>query len=144
VFRPRVPFSLIDRLVTCRLNERSRPPPTWPSAAPKQTDFLLPIHSYYRSLSSTPPSNTHTPLPFSTWHTQIIPGIPGVSTCVLTFPTYRLIAVQKHSPWVILNDFGGAFAMGAVGGGIWHGIKGARNSPRVCCLICLFRGVIWR
>ncbi|QRV79129.1 mitochondrial import inner membrane translocase subunit TIM17 [Ceratobasidium sp. AG-Ba] len=33
-------------------------------------------------------------------------------------------------PWVILNDFGGAFAMGAIGGGIWHGIKGARNSPR--------------
>jgi hypothetical protein len=36
-----------------------------------------------------------------------------------------------HSPYVILNDFGGAFAMGAIGGGIWHGIKGARNSPRV-------------
>ncbi|CCA66346.1 probable TIM17-mitochondrial inner membrane import translocase subunit [Serendipita indica DSM 11827] len=34
-------------------------------------------------------------------------------------------------PWVILNDFGGAFAMGAIGGGIWHGIKGSRNSPRV-------------
>ncbi|KAL5484902.1 hypothetical protein ACEPAI_7544 [Sanghuangporus weigelae] len=33
-------------------------------------------------------------------------------------------------PWVILSDFGGAFAMGAIGGGIWHGIKGARNSPR--------------
>ncbi|GAA5970035.1 hypothetical protein JCM8115_002715 [Rhodotorula mucilaginosa] len=33
-------------------------------------------------------------------------------------------------PWVILNDFGGAFAMGAVGGTVWHGIKGARNSPR--------------
>jgi hypothetical protein len=45
---------------------------------------------------------------------------------------YIPIAVKKHSPWVILNDFGGAFAMGAVGGGIWHGIKGARNSPRVC------------
>ncbi len=27
-------------------------------------------------------------------------------------------------PWVILNDFGGAFAMGAIGGTIWHGIKG--------------------
>lgn len=51
--------------------------------------------------------------------------------CVWVFPTYVLIAVQIHSPWVILNDFGGAFAMGAVGGGIWHGIKGARNSPRV-------------
>ncbi|KAK4704706.1 hypothetical protein P7C70_g1494, partial [Phenoliferia sp. Uapishka_3] len=27
-------------------------------------------------------------------------------------------------------DVGGAFAMGAVGGTVWHGIKGARNSPR--------------
>ncbi|KAJ1909470.1 translocase of the inner membrane [Tieghemiomyces parasiticus] len=33
-------------------------------------------------------------------------------------------------PWVILNDLGGAFAMGAIGGGIWHSIKGAKNSPR--------------
>ncbi|KIM83225.1 hypothetical protein PILCRDRAFT_819462 [Piloderma croceum F 1598] len=33
-------------------------------------------------------------------------------------------------PWVILSDFGGAFSMGAIGGGVWHGIKGARNSPR--------------
>ncbi|GMM32588.1 protein transporter [Martiniozyma asiatica (nom. inval.)] len=32
-------------------------------------------------------------------------------------------------PIVILNDFGGAFAMGAIGGSIWHGIKGFRNSP---------------
>jgi len=38
---------------------------------------------------------------------------------------------MDDSPWVVLNDFGGAFAMGAIGGGIWHGIKGARNSPRV-------------
>jgi hypothetical protein len=41
-------------------------------------------------------------------------------------------------PYVILNDFGGAFAMGAVGGSIWHGIKGARNSPRVSGT-CVFR-----
>lgn len=45
-----------------------------------------------------------------------------------------------HSPWVILNDFGGAFAMGAIGGGIWHGVKGARNSPRV--RMCLVRVVM--
>ncbi|KAF6803294.1 hypothetical protein CSOJ01_10995 [Colletotrichum sojae] len=32
-------------------------------------------------------------------------------------------------PWVILSDFGGAFAMGAIGGTVWHGIKGFRNSP---------------
>lgn len=39
--------------------------------------------------------------------------------------------MHPNSPWVVLNDFGGAFAMGAIGGGIWHGIKGARNSPKV-------------
>ena len=54
-----------------------------------------------------------------------------VRPCVWFISAYILIGVI-HSPWVILNDFGGAFAMGAVGGGIWHGIKGARNSPRVC------------
>ena len=29
-----------------------------------------------------------------------------------------------------MNDFGGAFAMGAIGGSVWHSIKGYRNSPR--------------
>lgn len=37
---------------------------------------------------------------------------------------------REPCPYVILNDFGGAFAMGAVGGTVWHSIKGARNSPR--------------
>lgn len=52
-------------------------------------------------------------------------------------------------PWVALNDFGGAFSMGvcspgepplmernfadnstkAIGGAVWHGVKGFRNSP---------------
>ena len=32
-------------------------------------------------------------------------------------------------PWVALSDFGGAFSMGAIGGSLWHGIKGYRNSP---------------
>ncbi|GMG29082.1 unnamed protein product [Ambrosiozyma monospora] len=32
-------------------------------------------------------------------------------------------------PIVILNDFGGAFSMGAIGGCLWHGVKGFRNSP---------------
>jgi hypothetical protein len=52
--------------------------------------------------------------------------------CVFfVFESFLPILTTVCSPWVILNDFGGAFAMGAVGGGIWHGIKGARNSPRV-------------
>ena len=38
--------------------------------------------------------------------------------------------MRDPCPWVILNDFGGAFSMGCIGGAIWHGIKGARNSPR--------------
>ena len=32
-------------------------------------------------------------------------------------------------PWVALSDFGGAFSMGAIGGSLWHGVKGFRNSP---------------
>jgi hypothetical protein len=28
-----------------------------------------------------------------------------------------------------LGDIGGAFGMGAVGGGIWHMVKGSKNSP---------------
>lgn len=35
------------------------------------------------------------------------------------------------SPWRILDDAGSAFAMGAIGSAIWHGIRGFRNSPRV-------------
>ncbi|TGZ84089.1 mitochondrial import inner membrane translocase subunit TIM17 [Ascodesmis nigricans] len=32
-------------------------------------------------------------------------------------------------PYVIINDFGGAFSMGCIGGAVWHGVKGFRNSP---------------
>ena len=67
---------------------------------------------------------------FCPWLMQIIPEIPGSHSCVPLFVT-NFHRDHTYSPWVILNDFGGAFAMGAVGGGIWHGIKGARNSPRV-------------
>lgn len=37
---------------------------------------------------------------------------------------------REPCPYRILDDVGGAFAMGAVGGSIWHSIKGFRNSPR--------------
>lgn len=30
-----------------------------------------------------------------------------------------------------MEDAGGAFAMGGIGGSLWHGIKGFKNSPRV-------------
>ena len=37
---------------------------------------------------------------------------------------------REPCPDRILDDIGGAFAMGAVGGGIWHTFKGARMSSR--------------
>ena len=42
------------------------------------------------------------------------------------------MSVQERDPCPhrILDDVGGAFSMGAIGGGVWHTIKGARNSPR--------------
>lgn len=33
-------------------------------------------------------------------------------------------------PYRILDDLGSAFAMGCLGGSVWHGFKGMRNSPR--------------
>ncbi|CAE7143157.1 unnamed protein product [Rhizoctonia solani] len=33
-------------------------------------------------------------------------------------------------PYVILNEAGSGFVIGAIGGGIWHGIKGARHAPK--------------
>ncbi|KXN70549.1 mitochondrial import inner membrane translocase, subunit Tim17/22 [Conidiobolus coronatus NRRL 28638] len=32
-------------------------------------------------------------------------------------------------PWVIVSDFGSGFAIGSIGGGVWHFAKGAKNSP---------------
>mmetsp|Transcript_20456 Transcript_20456/g.72344 ORF Transcript_20456/g.72344 Transcript_20456/m.72344 type:complete len:187 (-) Transcript_20456:164-724(-) len=36
---------------------------------------------------------------------------------------------REPCPYRIVDDVGGAFLMGAVGGGIWHTFKGARNAP---------------
>lgn len=35
------------------------------------------------------------------------------------------------SPWRIVDDCGGAFTMGTIGGGVFQAIKGFRNSPVV-------------
>lgn len=36
---------------------------------------------------------------------------------------------REPCPWRIVDDCGSAFAMGSIGGGIWHSVKGYRNSP---------------
>ena len=49
---------------------------------------------------------------------------------------YRSCLTRRHCvrrepcPDRILDDIGGAFGMGAVGGGIWHFGKGLYNSPK--------------
>ncbi|GFS26358.1 mitochondrial import inner membrane translocase subunit TIM17 [Elysia marginata] len=37
--------------------------------------------------------------------------------------------VYMGCPWRIMEDCGGAFSMGAIGGSLFHGIKGFRNAP---------------
>lgn len=38
-------------------------------------------------------------------------------------------ADREPCPWRIVDDVGGAFCMGNIGGGVWHAIKGARMAP---------------
>ena len=42
------------------------------------------------------------------------------------------IADRDPCPYRIIEDIGGAFAFGAIGGGVWHFGKGAWNSPKGC------------
>ena len=40
------------------------------------------------------------------------------------------IADREPCPWRIVDDIGGAYCMGAIGGGIFHIIKGSLNAPK--------------
>ncbi|XP_049608902.1 mitochondrial import inner membrane translocase subunit Tim17-B isoform X1 [Syngnathus scovelli] len=42
---------------------------------------------------------------------------------------------REPCPWRIVDDCGGAFTMGAIGGGVFQAIKGFRNAPAVSALI---------
>eukprot|EP00043_Microstomoeca_roanoka_P025226 m.8025 g.8025 ORF g.8025 m.8025 type:complete len:154 (-) comp5354_c0_seq2:267-728(-) len=42
----------------------------------------------------------------------------------------EVTTLREPCPWRILDDCGGAFAMGAIGGSVWHGVKGYRSAPR--------------
>lgn len=39
-------------------------------------------------------------------------------------------AGREPCPYRIVDDVGGAFCMGSIGGGIWHYFKGVRNAPK--------------
>lgn len=44
-------------------------------------------------------------------------------------PRQSGLADREPCPWRIVDDVGGAFCMGAIGGGIWHSVRGARMAP---------------
>lgn len=48
---------------------------------------------------------------------------------------------REPCPWRIVDDVGGAFCMGAIGGGIWHSVRGARMAPAGSRLQGSFRAV---
>ncbi|KAI9632095.1 uncharacterized protein MKK02DRAFT_30643 [Dioszegia hungarica] len=72
------------------------------------------------------------------WNVPVHPGVwtaLSFGLCIYFLETSAGDAMDgDHSrdpcPYVHLSDFGAGFAMGAIGGGIWHGIKGARSSPK--------------
>lgn len=52
--------------------------------------------------------------------------------------------METPCPDKILDDCGGAYCMGLVGGGVWHFFKGMRNSPRGDRMSGGFNSVILR
>lgn len=52
--------------------------------------------------------------------------------------------MENPCPDKILDDCGGAYCMGLVGGGVWHLFKGMRNSPRGDRLRGGFNSVVLR
>lgn len=46
-------------------------------------------------------------------------------------PRQSGLADREPCPWRIVDDVGGAFCMGCIGGGIWHSIKGYRMAPKL-------------
>lgn len=44
-------------------------------------------------------------------------------------PRQSGLADREPCPWRIVDDVGGAFCMGCIGGTIWHAVKGARLAP---------------
>lgn len=46
-------------------------------------------------------------------------------------PLMECFFTNFSSPWRIVDDCGGAFTMGAIGGAVFQSIKGFRNAPSV-------------
>ena len=54
-----------------------------------------------------------------------------IMTIYFTYLSELLFLQTFFSPWRIVDDCGGAFTMGAIGGSVFQSIKGFRNAPSV-------------
>ena len=69
--------------------------------------------------------------------TLVCRGLFGDIRCSSYFSlSVSLLLNFLRSPYRILDDAGGAFAMGAIGGSIFAGVKGHRNAPPVSISYC--------
>ncbi|XP_010888975.1 mitochondrial import inner membrane translocase subunit Tim17-B [Esox lucius] len=63
---------------------------------------------------------------------QLYRNLGKFSSCKVCFwivIDFVLLIYTFHCPWRIVDDCGGAFTMGAIGGGVFQSIKGFRNAP---------------
>uniref|UniRef100_A0A4W6DVB1 Translocase of inner mitochondrial membrane 17 homolog B (yeast) n=1 Tax=Lates calcarifer TaxID=8187 RepID=A0A4W6DVB1_LATCA len=49
---------------------------------------------------------------------------------------------REPCPWRIVDDCGGAFTMGAIGGGVFQAVKGFRNAPAVRLFLVVLKVVL--
>eukprot|EP00041_Stephanoeca_diplocostata_P029885 m.890763 g.890763 ORF g.890763 m.890763 type:complete len:215 (-) comp23652_c1_seq15:168-812(-) len=59
-------------------------------------------------------------------------------------PTEENPGTREPCPWRVVEDAGSAFAMGSIGGSIYHAIKGWNNSPRQKRLMGMMESVRMR
>ena len=70
-----------------------------------------------------------------------IEEIDGSGTLVSEVVHWKFVSWRcLFSPWRIVDDCGGAFALGAIGGTLFHSIKGFRHAPSVRIF---FEFVLW-
>ncbi|KAH0628885.1 hypothetical protein JD844_010497 [Phrynosoma platyrhinos] len=48
---------------------------------------------------------------------------------IIQQPALTFLLSNSGSPWRIVDDCGGAFTMGMIGGGVFQAVKGFRNAP---------------
>ena len=68
------------------------------------------------------------------WNCHMVPFSVVSKTysyLILSIKLFHIFSIDSFSPYRIVDDCGAAFAMGAIGGGLFSFVKGWRNAPVV-------------